>query len=344
MEDLKKLAEKYTAALETIKEVKSQLTSAIIKYLLLNSSELKKCTELAISENLGVPRGTIRKVLQNLSEEPVLEFEDFGTVKPYMVKSIGYAVDRGYVSFSKDELQEILKIKETPTTTVEYFSSKTSISTKVDEKPLTRYLTPGAAKCFNTFVGRFYSYLPVAEINEKLRKAYDPEKQEELKLLLPELSAFSSATGFHSIVPPWSSSELIFLEPEASPEDAKGVVKRRWEREIEYVLDRLETFARYIEELGWRGTAEKFGKPKFQIDHYGDVDFPPINWELKKEYLWATTMALRNGCKIAEKLGVEKNLIERAIRLSDILDKAVEKEYEGKEKEGQLEDWYGKQV
>jgi len=60
--------------------------------------------------------------------------------------------------------------------------------------------------------------------------------------------------------------------------------------------------------------------------------------------LWATTLALRNGCKVAEKLGVDEKLLERALKLSDILDAAVEKEYQGREKEGPLEDWYAKQT
>ena len=76
------------------------MAGTVIRYLLLNSSGLKKCTELAISENLEVPRSTIMKVLSDLSEEPVLESQGFSTVKPYMIKSIGLAVDRGYVSFA----------------------------------------------------------------------------------------------------------------------------------------------------------------------------------------------------------------------------------------------------
>jgi len=30
---------------------------------------------------------------------------------------------------------------------------------------------------------------------------------------------------------------------------------------------------------------------------------------IKKEPLWATTLALRNGCKVAEKLGVDENCL-----------------------------------
>lgn len=339
MEDMMKLGEKYKLALESIKEVKSQLSSVIIRYLLLNSSELKKCTELAISDNLGISRGTVRRVLSDLTppNEPVLECQDLGTIKPYAVASIGYAIDKGHVSFSKNELQEVLSIKESPTPVSELAADTSVFGGR-------RYLTPGAAKCYDTFAGRFYSYLPAAEINSKLRKAYPPEKQEELELLLPELSTFNSATGIHAIVPSWSSSELTFLGNEATPKEIQEGVKRRWEREIGYVLSRLEAFASYLEELGYRGTVEKFGRPKVQIDHIDGPDFPTENSELKREYLWTTTMALRNGCKIAEKLGVERTLLKRAMHLSDLLDKAVEKEYAGKEKGGTLEEWYRNQA
>ncbi len=345
MEDLKKLAEKYTSALESIKEVKSQLMGVVIKYLLLNSSKPKKCTELAMSEQLGIPRSTIRKVLRDLSEEPVLKTQDFGTVKPYMVKSIGYAVDRNYVTFTRNELRKILEIRETSKMPVEGLAVDTGISEKIKGKPITRYLTLGAAKCYSTFVGRFYSYLPIAELEEKFRKAYEPKTYQELKLLMPEQSAFSKAKGFPAVLPLWSSSELTLLKPEASPEDIKNMVKGKWEQEIEHVLNRLESFASYLEENGYQGTVEKLGKPKYQIDHYEhEAIFPPIDWRFRKEYLWATTLALRNGCKVAEKLGVDKKLVERVLMLSDILDAAVEKEYRGRKKEGSLEDWYAKQA
>jgi len=344
LEDLKKLAEKYTSALESIKEVRGQLTGMVIKYLLLNSSERKKCTELAMSEQLGIPRSVIRKILMDLSEEPVLETEDFGTVKPYMVKSIGYAVDRNYVTFTRDELQSILEIREMSKMPVEGLAVDTGVSEKIEGKPITRYLTLGATKCYSTFVGRFYSYLPIAEIEEKFRKAYEPKTYQELKLLMPEQGAFSKAKGFSAVIP-LSSSELTLLTPEMSPEDIKNMVKRKWEQEIDYILDRLERFASCLEADGYQGTVEKLGKPKYQVDHYeAEAIFPPIDWRFRKEYLWATTMALRNGCNVAEKLGVDEKLLERALTLSDILDAAVEKEYKGREKEGPLEDWYAKQA
>jgi hypothetical protein len=179
--------------------------------------------------------------------------------------------------------------------------------------------------------------LPAAEVNKKISKAYSPEKIEELDFLLPELSAFSKAIGYHAIVQPWSSSDLIFLGRDASPEDIRGEVKKRWEREIRFVLNRLETFANYLEDTGYRGTIEELGAPEVQIDWIGGPEHPPADRTLKKEYLWATTMALRNGSKIAERLGVEQDLLDRAIRLSDILDRAVEDDYEGRENEGPLE-------
>jgi len=334
MEDLRKLAEKYKSALESIKEVKSQLTSVVIKYLLLNSHQLKKCTELAISENLGIPRGVIRKVLLELSAEPVLRCVDLGTIKPYVVESIGYAIDRGYISFSRDELQEILSVKE-PSEPIRDLVADAAVHGG------RRLLSPGAAKCYFTLVGRFYSYLPTAEINEKLRKAYTPKTLEELDLLLPELSAFSKVTRFHAMVSPWTLGEPLLLGKDASSKEIRESIKRRWEQEIGYVLNRLETFAGYLEKYGYKGTIEKLGEPKIQIDYIGGPDYPPIiSKRLREEYIWATTMALRNGCKIAEKLGVEEKLIERALLLSEVLDEAVEKGYRGKEKEGPLEEWY----
>lgn len=337
MEDMKRLAEKYRSAIESIREVKSQLSSVIIKYLLLNSVDLKKCTELAISENLGIPRGTVRRVLFELSppNEPVLECHDLGTIKPYAVVSIGYAIDRGHVSFTRKELQEILSIKESP--------KPFPLAADTSVRGGRRYLTPGAAKCYSTFVARFYSYLPAAGVYKKISEAYSPEKIEKLELLLPELSAFSKAIGYHAIVQPWSSSDLIFLGRDASPEDIRGEVKKRWEREIRFVLNRLETFANSLEDTGYKGTIEEFGVPKVQIDWIGGPEHPPADRTLKKEYLWATTMALRNGCKIGEKLGVDPNLLKRATRLSNILDEAVEKEYRGEDVNGALETWFTSQ-
>jgi hypothetical protein len=52
---------------------------------------------------------------------------------------------------------------------------------------------------------------------------------------------------------------------------------------------------------------------------------------LSSTIVLATTLALRNGCKVAEKLEVDEKLPKHALRLSDILDVAVEKEFQGQQ-------------
>jgi len=106
VEDVKKPAKEYEEAIKSIKGVRSRLYSVIIKYLLANSSDPSKRTEAKLTEELGLPRSTVRKALAELSEEGVLNFSAFWDswmgIKPYGVESLGRALDRGYVALTRE--------------------------------------------------------------------------------------------------------------------------------------------------------------------------------------------------------------------------------------------------
>jgi len=53
------------------------------------------------------------------------------------------------------------------------------------------------------------------------------------------------------------------------------------------------------------------------------------DWQFHDEFLWATTLALRDGCKLGEKLGANPNLLREARQLTDVLDLALERKYKG---------------
>lgn len=135
------------------------------------------------------------------------------------------------------------------------------------------------------------------------------------------------------------------LKEDYTAEEARATLVNAFEKRLEFTLNRLSVFARMLEEEGYNTISEKV--PRYGVDGpYKVVDgesSTPIRF--KKSYVWATTQALRQGCKIAQKLKIpSKNLIQKAIELSDILDKAMEKEYKGQKKDGPIEDWYRKQA
>ena len=112
VERLRDIGEEYARLESRLRELKRRLYDVIIKYLIANSAFRDKCTELGISENLGLKRSVVRRVLKELVDAHILYYVEIGRSKPYSILSIGSALDRGYVSFTKREIQELLAVKE----------------------------------------------------------------------------------------------------------------------------------------------------------------------------------------------------------------------------------------
>jgi len=334
--------EKYASAVKALEEVKGELLDAVIKYIIANSYLPKRCTESAIVEALGIPRSIIRRVLTDLTEEPVLRIEDYGTIKPYSLEGIGYAIDRNYVSFGREEIKELLgakdmskRIKDQPT--IGYPQIQRDLP---DGRVVVRYRGPAANRCLERLTGRFSGYMG-ANIDARLSDAFGEETINDLELLCPEIEAFGKTVGVPSFLGTLLSKELIDVDPQSPAEEVRRSLIAAIEAQLQFVSKRLEAFARLLEEKGYDGTIEHFKDHIPSEERYVGENYPPFDYRFRNEYLWATTLALREGCAVAEKIGADAKLLKGLRKLADSLDLALEHKYRGKEREGlSLAEWF----
>lgn len=352
MEDIKKVAREYANAIDSVKHAREKLTKVIIKYIIANGHDPSKCTELAISEGLGLPRSAVRSVLLDLVDEYVLEVRDVGNIKPYVFTfvGIGAAMDWLDLSFTRDEVHELLSTKET-----DKFGGMfegTGASDEVDGKRIERFRGVAANKCLEALIGRFLDYTD-NKAYDKIKEAFGRQTLKELGLLTPETVSFEKVIETYPFPAMWMNRDLQYMDETASAEDVRRTVVKTYERDLKYAISRLRKFTSILEERGYEGMhASLMGKkPSHQVYEPGETVIdqngvmvngtrPPGDWRFNDAYLWATTLALRDGCKIGEKIGADATIIKEARELADVLDLALERRYRGVKAEGStLMEW-----
>ncbi len=338
MKRIEDIADRYSKALESIKDIRSELTDAVVKYLLINSSQFKKCTQLAISEHLGIPQSTIRRLLIELEEEWVLKSREVGQAKPYEVSQLGYAMDRGYVSFDKQEVIEVLRPREYAEEKPKPRSISASfmIGDRRGGKMVTRYLTPGGAAAADVFVGRLMGFLPESPIDKALKKAFTEEKTKNLRFMFPEYGLFSQI--FSGPEWPWRMSFRPFRPgKEPNPEGIRKSIQNEFEGRRAEVHSKLSILAQMFEKDGYRGMLNK--EPVYKYHWYSRGSDYPTDYRFRKEYVYGTTYSVRRGLDIGKELEIDKDNIEETRNLALALDMAMDEEYPGLEKGGPLLEW-----
>ncbi len=330
---LDKLAKRYTQALESMKDIKSELTDVVIKYLLVNSSDLSKCTQFALSEELSMPQSTIRRLLIELEEEGVLESKEVGQAKPYSVCQLGYAVDRGYISFTKKEVQEILQPKESTASKFTHFVVASGVSDQNADKPCTRYLTPGAELMARTFLSRLMGYLDKDPTIQALDAAFTEEERKELRFMLPEQSLFSKIlSGREGGL--WPTLQISIQEERPSPQRAKELIQASFREHLESGTEVLEKLAEALEKEGYQGLTGR--EPTTKAAYMQRGDEYPIDYRFRKEYIYTATFVMRQGMKIGRKLGLSSATLGQIDALCENLDEAAEAEYAGIDEGGPI--------
>jgi len=349
LEKYKEVAHRYVKAMESLREARRELAEIIIKYLIANSAELSKCTELAISKNLGLPRSIVRSILSELVDKHILEVKGMGNVKPYTFTKVGIgaALDWMDLSFTREEINELLRAKETEKLTGCICASPL-VSKKVNDKPVARYRGCDADLCLDTLVKRFLECVgnDSKKMSEKIKTAFGEDVLRELELLLPELKAFEKLI-YDLWIPgipfglEWAFRGIIGKLDRLPVEDIKRAVVSEYEKALKSILNRLKKFASLLEELGYEGLHKHFEGKKYVYYKLEGVEEGKPKFRFHDAYLWATTLALREGCVVGEKLGVDPNLINEARSLADALDLALERKYRGVKVEGlRLIEWY----
>lgn len=216
---------------------------------------------------------------------------------------------------------------------------------KIDGKKLTRYRGNPAATCLETLTGRFMDFVDES-LDEKLKEAFGDQTLKRLDLLLPELRSFETVIASSPFPAAWITKELQGKEEKISAEVIKRTIIETYERNLKFALRRLRKFAFLLEDKGYEGMHASFkGKvPHHNVEFRGNTP-PSSGWRFHDEYLWATTLAIREGCKIGDEIGADPNLLKDVRTLTDVLDIALERKYAGTKTEGlNLMDWGHKQL
>jgi len=329
-------ARQYFEAVKSVEKAREELKKIIIKYIIADA-DLSKHTELAISENLGLPRSTIRSILVELLDEKVLRVEEIGNVKPYIINDemgIGIAIDWLNLSFTREEINELLAAKE-----AKDFHGMMWIAWGASGRDTTRYRGYDADKCLKTLIARFLCYMD--EIEGKLREAFGEQTLEELTSLFPEIGSFVKLIEAPlPVAVKWAARDLQEMDEQSSVNDIKRVVVEAYENSLKSVVRKFKKVAYILEEKGYEGLHEFFKGKKPVYFAYQVKNGKKPEYRFRDEYLWAATLALRESCKIGEKIGADPSLLKEARMLADALDLALEKKYRGLNAEGlSLTDW-----
>lgn len=300
------MAERYVDTVRELENVKGKLSDTVIKYLIANSYFPRRCTESAIIESLGMPRRVIHKILADLTNKSILRVEY-------------YNVEKKYVTFTKEEITDLFGTKEIPmrVTDEPTFGTPEVQYDVSDTKTITRYRGPAADRCLEKFIQKFYEHT-ASDMLSRLNKIFGKERSLELQLLAPEMTAFEKTVTVQSFFGTALFKEMMGIYFKMDTEQIRDLLKNAAEKQLLFVLQRLRMFAQLLEDN--------------QLTH-----------RFRCEYLWTTTLAIREGCIFTEKIGVNPPVLEDLRRLADIVDLALEQNYQGKEREGlSLEEWFYK--
>jgi hypothetical protein len=167
-------------------------------------------------------------------------------------------------------------------------------------------------------------------------KALGKKALEDLEHLIPEKVYFEKLIETWPFPAWWMNRDLQYMEEMPSDEDIRKMIIKTYEIYLNYAIRRLKKFASFLEENGYEGLHDFLrGKQAYQSISVGG-SLPTPDWRFHDEYVWATTLALRDGCKIGEKLCANPNLIGEARQLADALDLALERKYRGAKVEGSI--------
>jgi hypothetical protein len=157
-----------------------RLGLAVIKYIIANGHDWDKCTELAISEGLGIQRDVLRGVLDELVDLHVLQIRDAGNIKPFELYIIGAAFDYTRLSFTKGELNELLSVKEGKMDGDNWIVSG-NVEYEVDGQRINRYRGQAAYVTLGALIGRFFDY--DAYIDSEWESIFNSTRRHSVKRL-----------------------------------------------------------------------------------------------------------------------------------------------------------------
>jgi len=292
------LAEEYEKAQQKLKEVRGLLSDRIIKHLIGRSVGPGASTEVGVSQILGMPRTTVRNVMQDLISEDVLYQEPTRsrpTFKPYSVKSVLTALEKGYVSFTKEEFEDLFRVMEKGEDTGYGSWGMPFIGDVIDGKHINRFLTASLRNSLKELMTRFREFRKEESVSDLLRRFYGEDRHREIMLMFPEHEILNDMVEpGEGLLARW----IPFQEARsntATPEETGNLLRKGIEAKLKTALSTAQEF---IDEVGPEG----FPSFKERFEEQTGKSFP-------KEAVWGYTSALRQAGHLGREVGVSEGLL-----------------------------------
>jgi len=306
------LAGEYEKAFRKLKEIRGMLSDRVIKQLLLWSVRPRECTEYMVSSRLGMPRSTVRKVMQDLESEGILYTQDLVTVKPYRVRNLTVAIEKGYVSFTKEEFDKVFSVGETN----ESWDSHTGspiVGDMIDGELVHRYLGPSQKDSIRELLGRFHQFEPRDSLWDLLSEAYGEKNAKRLSLMEPEYAILSDATQQYrrppaDWIPISADTDLSSLDADG----ARKLLRNSIEAKLSSAAKMATRFLDCVKKEGYQSFVAKLSQER-------GISFP-------KECVWAMAYSLRCGSRLGRSIGVQKELADQCEELATTMEQVVDRD------------------
>jgi hypothetical protein len=244
----------------------------------------------------------------------------------------GAALDRGYLTLSGGELSELLSIGEKGEDTEGPTIGDPSVWVERKEGRVVRFLSPGQKKVYRTLINRFFWYTPRTGFDEVFNQAFSKDALAELEALLPEQSLLDDVSRLPEIsdalwyIADYTIDIGFWERKKSDSSEMKELVQHQVWQKIMFVIHRLRLFESLLREKGTFAEAEKIlsakkGCPVDRVE--GESGEIKGEEKFRTEYLFATTMAVREGCKFARAIGVDESTLKEAEDLCTILEQAA---------------------
>jgi len=336
----RELVAKYLEEKAPTKEMEAKVAGVLVKYLLFNYNRLNVCTESSMEKTLGIPRHKIRRLLAFLEWEEIVTSLEIGATKPYVVTNLAKAIAKGYVQFSKGEMEGFMPAL--PWYKEPYFLGQAQFIASIHnpcsqiidmfKQSIPSYKVLNKTYAFE--MKMFEGQKPFLFI-QPFQVPYFPEKEEDTKSRLGISDAGGIVGRDWLLIESFFERELLAREvlfelgvpDDISEQEFREGYRRLMEKYVKLILKTIEPFYQRVKaggEVGkWSRSLEKekilvhsfVGTPEGLISESGiGEDYEEIGDKtipLQPEHFYTALGLLKTAKRIGEQAEIRKELLSQ---------------------------------
>ena len=234
-----------------------------------------------------------------------MEVQDLVTNKPYKVRSLVKALEKGYVSFTPDEFHEIFAVGQIGAES--WIWGDPFVGDRVRGELVQRFLPPSQRSSIRGLLAHFHEFRGQDTLWDCLVEAYGEDELKEIWLTCPEQAVINDAIqGRRRFSDEWIPSVGEMEPPDVSPKEARKILTKTILTKTDNLLKLPEDFADRAGKNGFADLVEELAKTRSK--------------RLLKESVWAMALALRYAAELGAKIGVESEIIGHCSETADRLE------------------------